>query len=265
MTIHDDRAVSTAVTHVLAIGITTLLISGLVIGAGGLLQDQKDSAAREELTTVGNRIAVQIARADQAVTTSDRSRVTFHVDQPELISGGSYEADLNAGNCDDEVDTPPTRNADHCLVVDAGSGVDVRPVQVPVNAHNDVDVEQTGSGEFEVTASPPSDPTVYNDGDEGDFLSIGSPSLSESRVEFTVEDGDGDDDVTRGLVVVTDSSSSTVVRRSLWAEAGSYGLHDVSIDVPCEPSDGAYSVYVAGEDADGNRFAEDSGLDLADC
>lgn len=41
----DDRAVSSAVTHALALGITAILMSGLLIAAGTMLDDQRENSA----------------------------------------------------------------------------------------------------------------------------------------------------------------------------------------------------------------------------
>ncbi|MFW5905804.1 MAG: DUF7266 family protein, partial [archaeon] len=60
----QDRAVSVAVTHVLAIGITTILIVGLLTAAGGLAKDEQEQSAREQLRMVGSSMASQIEHAD---------------------------------------------------------------------------------------------------------------------------------------------------------------------------------------------------------
>ena len=59
----DRRAVSVTITHVLTIGITTILISGLLIGTGTLLDSQKDRATYDEKSTIGDRLAGEITAA----------------------------------------------------------------------------------------------------------------------------------------------------------------------------------------------------------
>lgn len=164
----DDRAVSIAVTHVLAIGITTLLISGLLIGASGLLTQQRDDAAREELNTIGNRLAVQIEKADSLVegdgAGGDTETVTFFVDQPSRVSGGTYVVDLDKdGDECDAADVPPDGNPDMCLVLTPSNpDLDIRPVKVPLqfddDDHDDTTVTLTnrGSGEFVIVVEDPS-------------------------------------------------------------------------------------------------------------
>ncbi|WP_435335693.1 DUF7266 family protein [Haloarchaeobius sp. TZWWS8] len=110
----DDRAVSIAVTHVLTIGITTILIAGLLIGAGGLLEEEKSDAARDEMRTIGNRIAVDISNVDHAAdggtgTMSIRSK---HV--PE-VSGAGYTIRLRPStDADCPYDTA-------CLILEAAA------------------------------------------------------------------------------------------------------------------------------------------------
>jgi hypothetical protein len=62
-----ERGVSTVVGYTLTLGITTLLISGLLIGAGGFIQDQRERAIRSELEVVGQQIAADIETGDRFV------------------------------------------------------------------------------------------------------------------------------------------------------------------------------------------------------
>lgn len=159
-TLHtDDRAVSIAVTHVLAIGITTLLISTLLIGAGGVLDEQKERAAREELSTIGDRVATQITTASRLGKSADE--VEFVVNQPARVSGGTYTIEfVTPGGATDPSDAcdgasvPPTDTAldtnGGCLVLETTNlnVVVTVPVHIPGPEPN---VEQVGSGEIEIT------------------------------------------------------------------------------------------------------------------
>ncbi|WP_439025980.1 DUF7266 family protein [Haloarchaeobius sp. DT45] len=109
----DDRGVSIAVTHVLTIGITTILIAGLLVGAGGLLRDEKADAARDEMRTIGNRIAGDLASVDRAAdgTSSTMNVRTVH---PSSVSGSSYTIHLKPGSACAVYSTP-------CLVLNATS------------------------------------------------------------------------------------------------------------------------------------------------
>jgi type II secretory pathway pseudopilin PulG len=153
----DDRAVSTAVTHVLAIGISTILVSSLLIGASGVLNDQQERAARQELQTIGNRIATQITLAERAAGASGTPPAVIRIDQPARVSGGSYNVRLDSGGCDPPFD-PPGAPATGCLeLATSAPGLDVT-VQVPVSYDDtavDVDLEQPAPGRFEVVVVTP--------------------------------------------------------------------------------------------------------------
>lgn len=87
----DDRAVSTAVGYVLTLATTALLVSGLLIAAGGLVDDQRERAARTELGVYGQRIAAGVADADRLAATTDASGTArVRVPLPERAAGGGY-------------------------------------------------------------------------------------------------------------------------------------------------------------------------------
>jgi hypothetical protein len=148
----DDRAVSIAITHVLAIGITTLLVSTLLIGASGVLDEQKERAARGELDTIGNRVATQMTTA--ARIADDGSETQFLVRQPTRVSGGTYTLSNESASACDAASVPPTADPDSCLVLET-TNLNVE-VTVPVHLPGDatVNVEVIGSGEILVEATP---------------------------------------------------------------------------------------------------------------
>jgi|APHM01.1.fsa_nt_gi hypothetical protein len=127
VTASDDRAVSTAVTHVLAI--TTILISGLLVAS---------------------------ATVDEGGTSPQS--VTVRVDQPSRVSGYSYSVSLGNGSnslCDDPVNAPPN-DPDYCLVLDPAAGLEVQTRVVPVDVEGspskyDITVTTVSGGELEVT------------------------------------------------------------------------------------------------------------------
>ncbi len=160
VTAADDRAVSTAVTHVLAIGITTILISGLLVASASLLTGEQDSAGRTQLQEIGNRVAEQVYAASATVdeTGSTPQSVTVQVDQPSRVSGYSYSVSLENGSssaCDDPVNAPPS-DPDYCLVLEPAAGLDVRTQVVPVDVEGspsdyaDVRLREVSGGEFRI-------------------------------------------------------------------------------------------------------------------
>lgn len=135
-TLHqDDRAVSIAVTHVLTIGITTILITGLLVGGSGLLRDEKQDAKRTELRTIGNRLATEVSSTYYSAEDAGGGRMVVRVSHPEYVAGDNYKISLRTGSdCD-----APAISVSQCLVLDTPMG-DNRVV-VPL----DPDIELVGS------------------------------------------------------------------------------------------------------------------------
>ena len=98
----DDRAVATTVNYVLAIALTTILVSSLLVTASGYVDDRRERVARAELETVGNALAADVAEADRLG--QQGANVTLRADQPDLSTVASYTAALTA-DCPAGADT----------------------------------------------------------------------------------------------------------------------------------------------------------------
>jgi PKD repeat protein len=86
----DTRSVATTVNYVLAIALTTILVSSLLVSASGYVDDRRERAVRAELETVGSALAADVAEADRL---SQQGRnVTLRMDQPEVSTADSYTA-----------------------------------------------------------------------------------------------------------------------------------------------------------------------------
>lgn len=62
-----NRGVSTVVGYSITVIITTLLVTGLIIGIGGFVNDQRERAVRGELEVVGSQLASDLTALDQLV------------------------------------------------------------------------------------------------------------------------------------------------------------------------------------------------------
>jgi hypothetical protein len=97
----DERAVSVAVNHVLAIGITTILITTLLFGAGNVLGQQSDRATQNQLRTIGDRLASQVTTAE-AMAERRGGGVVLETNHPNNIVGSGYTVELvNGSDCPD--------------------------------------------------------------------------------------------------------------------------------------------------------------------
>ena len=106
----DDRAVSVTVSYTLTLMIATLLIGGLLMSTGGLLETQTERALYEELDVVGQTLAANLMSADRLVTVSqhdadeisgfDTDEIDVQVESvlPDRVAGTSYTIHVRAGN-----------------------------------------------------------------------------------------------------------------------------------------------------------------------
>lgn len=141
----DDRAVSIAVTHILTIGITTILISGLLVAGSGLLESEKQSATKTELRTIGNRMASEMTAAFQNAPEQDGSSVTIRVDHPPRVAGNAYTVKLDP-SCDG---IPGFPSSTPCIRLESAGGQS--PVQIPIDPNMEPaigSVQSVSGGEF---------------------------------------------------------------------------------------------------------------------
>jgi hypothetical protein len=92
----DERAVSTTLGYALTLGITTLLVSGLLIVGGTFIQDQREDATRTEYRVVGQRMAADVGAADRLLATaSEGGSVRVERALPDKIVGESYRIGID--------------------------------------------------------------------------------------------------------------------------------------------------------------------------
>jgi hypothetical protein len=95
-----DRAVSSAVAHALAIGISSLLVVLLVTSLGGFVQDESERVTREELDALGARLADDVAAADRLTRHGGTVRVA--ADVPDRLVNSQLRISLARGaDCTD--------------------------------------------------------------------------------------------------------------------------------------------------------------------
>jgi len=141
----DDRAVSIAVTHVLTIGITTILIAGLLVGASGLLETEKDRATKTELRTIGNRMASEMSSAYYSHDSASTGSVVVKVSHPEYVAGNNYNVELrNSGSgC-----SAPAVSSSKCLVLQTPTGNDEVVIPIDPDIALDSSPVQVNGGSF---------------------------------------------------------------------------------------------------------------------
>ncbi|WP_331232911.1 DUF7266 family protein [Natronorarus salvus] len=103
-----DRAVSVAVNYVLTLLIATVLLGGLVMAAGGVIESQSNNSVHDELGVIGERLAADIESADRLrAAGGEDTSVSVRSDLPNRVSGTSYTIEVNG---DEETITLGSQN-----------------------------------------------------------------------------------------------------------------------------------------------------------
>lgn len=91
----DQRAASITVHHALTLGITAMLITGLLLGAADMADRQQNSAVRMQLTDIGGTLASQIHAADQLNETGTSVNATLRTELPRRVAGVPYQVSID--------------------------------------------------------------------------------------------------------------------------------------------------------------------------
>lgn len=86
----NDRGVSPVFAYVLTLGITTLLIAGLLIAASGYVEGQREAVGENELKVVGQQISADISATDRLARTEGASDASVQRDIPRTVVGSTY-------------------------------------------------------------------------------------------------------------------------------------------------------------------------------
>lgn len=92
----NDRGVSVTVNYALNLMIATVLVSGLLVATGNVVEDRRESAVESELTVVGDRLVAELSAADRlaSVGGSDAD-VRVEIDLPNAVAGTNYRLAVN--------------------------------------------------------------------------------------------------------------------------------------------------------------------------
>lgn len=85
----SERAVSVTVNYVIALSLTAILVSGMLVAGGSFLEDRRESVTRGEFDVLGEQLAAGISQVDTlAATGAEDLRVAVHL--PDTAAGSSY-------------------------------------------------------------------------------------------------------------------------------------------------------------------------------
>jgi len=100
----DTRAVSIAFNYTIAIGITTVLTTGLLISAGSLLESQQDRVARQQADEIGADLLSHADRLDRINDSTESSRTSVQLEYPSTLAGRSYTVEFAKESRFDDVE-----------------------------------------------------------------------------------------------------------------------------------------------------------------
>lgn len=135
-----DRGMSIALTHVLTIGITTLLIGMLLMGGSTMLESETESSTTTSLETVGERLVGELENVDRMATKEGTENVSLVADHPRSITNSGYVVEYDP-DCGDE--------GEECLRLSADD-VD-EEVRVHVDLETDVEPGTVHGGSIEIS------------------------------------------------------------------------------------------------------------------
>lgn len=124
-----DRAVSTTLNYVLALGIAALLVTGLLTAGGNFVADQRDTVVREEMNVIGQQLSANIEQADRLANASDSSDPVVQVNEtfPDNVGRSEYDVRLDA---DDEQLVLTSTNPEETVRVNVSTNADLEESRV---------------------------------------------------------------------------------------------------------------------------------------
>src|SRR6056297_241932 len=145
----SDRGTSITITHVLTIGITTLLIAVLLTSSGTLLENETERSAESSLETIGERLAGEISDADR-MATSGAGSVNITADHPTTVANSQYTVKLlDESAC---AEAPLLDDSNGCIRLTA-TGADTE-VYVPIATEITIETgEPVTGGSLEIYAN----------------------------------------------------------------------------------------------------------------
>lgn len=90
----DERAVASTLSYALTLSITTILLVGVLAGAGSLVDSQQDRAIESGLAVQGERLAADLMTVDRLSRTGSAERVEVRTDLPTRVAGEGYRAEI---------------------------------------------------------------------------------------------------------------------------------------------------------------------------
>lgn len=91
------RGVSITLNYVLVLGISAVLVTGLIIAGGSFVETQRETVIESELKIVGNHVAGNLEQVDRYVNASESGDpATAYINQTfqQDVTGSTYQIEL---------------------------------------------------------------------------------------------------------------------------------------------------------------------------
>ena len=125
-----SRGVSTTLSYVLTLGITTLLLTGLVTATAGYVEDQRERIVRTELGIIGQQVAATVENADHVGASGGEVELTRQL--PRQIARTGYQVAVNESGSDEVVVSASVRDGEVRVVVPVNTEPDHTVVSTTV-------------------------------------------------------------------------------------------------------------------------------------
>lgn len=91
----DERGVSTTLGYVLNLTVATLVVTGLLVATGGMVDGQREQTIRTELRVIGQQLADDLVAADElAATAEPGDTVRIERQLPKDVAGRTYTVEV---------------------------------------------------------------------------------------------------------------------------------------------------------------------------
>ncbi|GAB7008500.1 DUF7266 family protein [Halorubrum trueperi] len=155
----DDRAVSVTVGYVLTLAIGAIVLSGVVMGVGGVIDAQTQRTVEGDLSVAGQTVVANLESADRLARAAAADRpesegnvtVSVEVDVPDRVAGTGYRIEIDD---DAEAVVVRTDRPDARVEIPYAATRDVESTTVtggPLRITYAVDDGEAGPGTLEVT------------------------------------------------------------------------------------------------------------------
>jgi type II secretory pathway pseudopilin PulG len=145
-----ERAVSPVVGYVLTLGISTLLMSGLLIAAGGFVDTQREQTTESELQVIGQQVSADIAAADRLHRTDGATDVVIERDLPDSVVGSQYTVFVRSDNDGPTDAYLRLRTVRPEVTVEVGVANETNVAESAAGGGK-IEIRITGAGNLEVT------------------------------------------------------------------------------------------------------------------